>query len=231
MRRSLVVVLATASALILFAAPAAADEPEVMGAPVPAPVTSPPPATSPAPYVLQPAEPARTQKRWYGWQTLTADGVSLSLVYAIASANAKSDNASLLLLPLGTYLLVPPIIHLAHERYGAAAGSFGLRLGLPLGGALLGGVLASSGNKSNGGYGALAGAALGMVIGVGGAIAIDAAVLSREEVKPDASSRLASEVRTAQTQRAAPPPYRVKVMPVLGPRLEGGIDVGLGAIF
>jgi hypothetical protein len=52
---------------------------------------------------------AEPERRWYGWQLITTDS-----------------------------LAAPAVIHIAHGRAGIAAASFGLRLGLPSAGVLLG---------------------------------------------------------------------------------------------
>lgn len=135
------------------------------------------------------------------------------------------DRGGVLLAAVGSYLLVPPIIHLAHGRPGIAAASFGLRLGVPLGGALFG-VGASSGCGD--GYCRLAGAALGFVVGVVAASAIDAGALSNEKVDDGTTS----EDSAAAPARVRPPaPRAIALTPLGGPRREGGFDVGLGGAF
>jgi hypothetical protein len=123
---------------------------------------------------------------WYGWQTLVADGASLALfVGGVSSTSSRSSStAGLLLLgSLATYSLGGPIVHLAHSRPGAALGSFGLRWGMPSVAALFGVGLgyASCGRSSEGLCVGLYGL-LGLTLGTIGAIAIDSAVLAREQV-------------------------------------------------
>jgi hypothetical protein len=123
---------------------------------------------------------------WYGWQTLVADGASLALfVGGVSSASGRSSSTTGLLLlgSLATYSLGGPIVHLAHSRPGAALGSFGLRWGMPSLAALFGVGLgyASCGRNSDGVCVGLYGL-LGLTLGTIGAIAVDSAVLAREQV-------------------------------------------------
>lgn len=72
---------------------------------------------------------------WYGWQTLTTDGLALTgLVVAGTLSDSDHQSAPQIagLTSLSTYMLGAPIIHAVHGNWGAAAGSLGLRT-LPLG--------------------------------------------------------------------------------------------------
>ena len=64
---------------------------------------------------------------WYGWQTLTTDALSVGLV-VVGSSNGSSGVA---LLGVGTYLAGGPVVHAAHHRPNAIAGSLGLRVAAP----------------------------------------------------------------------------------------------------
>lgn len=61
-----------------------------------------------------------TELRWYGHQNLLADGVGIGLL-AVHPA-----------LGVGTVVLGSPVVHLVHERPGAAAASLTLRLVVPI---------------------------------------------------------------------------------------------------
>ncbi|MCA9642971.1 MAG: hypothetical protein H6718_07935 [Polyangiaceae bacterium] len=110
---------------------------------------------------LTPAEP-EMETVSYGWQTLTADGLT-----AVATVTTGGVGA------VG-YFFAVPIIHLAHGRAGAALASFGFRSVLPIGFAL--GAIALD-NGGDHGYGP---PLLGAIAGVATAIALDAAWLARE---------------------------------------------------
>jgi hypothetical protein len=81
-------------------------------------------AEAPKPTVeLKP--PAET--RWYGWQTLAVDAVAVSsFAYGV-----EYERGELILGSLAVFVVVPPIVHLAHDRLGAAGGSLFLRLAVP----------------------------------------------------------------------------------------------------
>jgi hypothetical protein len=129
------------------AAPAAAPEahepppewPSVLVEPQPSSVGATPPVDSPP---IQPAE--RGMGKWYGWQILSLDALTLSLTAAGVHLDNNGSNYGTQLFALGAlgYAFGSPAIHLAHGRTGYAVGSLSLRVVLPLMGAFVG---ASSG--------------------------------------------------------------------------------------
>lgn len=167
-------------------------------------------------------DPRGTKKRWYGWQTLMADGASLLVVPVVGGVilpKGEHDDA-IALAAVGGYALAPGAIHLAHGRPGAAAASVGLRVGMPITGGLLG-LAVSKGNCHTELCG-LDGAVLGFALGAVGAIAIDAAALSRETVEEEDGK---------PTSASASRPKAITLTPSGGPRKEGGFDVGVAAVF
>lgn len=98
---------------------------------------------------------------WYGWQTLLSDGSAVGLwVLAVVLDDAKyttsgwsqtDQTLSNLALAMGfaAYGLGAPAIHLAHVQTEKAWSSFALRLGLPVAGALAGGLIANAGCSSH----------------------------------------------------------------------------------
>jgi hypothetical protein len=107
---------------------------------------------------------------------LILDGIALGLVVV----GASGESGEVAVLGVGTYLLGPPIAHAAHGNGGRAWGSFGLRLGMPVGGALVG-----AGNKDS-----VEGLLAGFTLGYLGAVVIDAAALAWE--RPPAATSVAS---------------------------------------
>lgn len=126
------------------------------------------------------------RRRWYGWQTLIADGISLTTIVVGASLESDSTrgpgSASTSLLWLGFlgYEVAPAVVHAAHRNPGRAFASMGIRLGMPLAGAFLGASLASDCNRNLCEAG---GAGIGVMLGMAGAMAIDAAVFSYDDAK------------------------------------------------
>lgn len=151
-----------------------------------------------------PAPPA-TEQRWYGWQTLISDGASLLLV-SMASQNRKESiqNVTFGLAAAGI-TLGAPIIHWSHGHVGKGFASLGIRLGMPTMGMLF---LANgiSGNRSDD-RSILLGVLL-LAAWLPTSIAVDAAVLAREEV----------------------PVSRVSLVPLVAPT-HGGGTLGLGGTF
>jgi hypothetical protein len=155
------------------------------------------------------AEDARLgpRRHWYGWQTLAADGASLAaltLVVALSTQDRSRNVGNLSGLAwfgaLG-YELAPGIIHFVHRNPGRGFASMGLRLGLPLAGAFLG---ASAASGCSGGFACEAGGVgLGALVGMTGAIAIDAAVLAYDDAPATGSRGLSLTPLVSVTQRQA----------------------------
>jgi hypothetical protein len=131
-------------------------------------------------------EPRHVQ-RWYGWQTLLTDGGALVLLATGAQSN--DPNSTILEASLATYVLGGPVVHLAHGRLAPAGTSLLLRIGLPMGGLGLGLFAGGCSLDACSSPGTLV---AGMAVGVISAIAVDAGVLSYEDVEVPASSVPAS---------------------------------------
>ncbi len=126
--------------------------------------------------------------RWYGWETLVADGVDVAAFLGgvkLSSQRSGGDSTGSALAWFGLlgYELAPGFVHFVHRNPGRGFASFGLRLGLPLAGAFIGLALASGCNRS---LCEASGGGAGILLGMGGAVAIDAAVLAYEDPKPAA---------------------------------------------
>lgn len=128
-------------------------------------------------------EPARrseaSSREWYGWQILTSDATTL-VTTTLLLGSMNDESYGQLNFAAG-YLVGGPTIHVAHGNYATAFGSLLLRAGLPTAGGLIG--CAAYGH--NGEFlGCLPGAALGLMLGMGGAIALDTCVLAYGDEKP-----------------------------------------------
>ena len=153
------------------AAPAAAPEPEAEPMPEAAA-----PAARPT---MAPARPDR-ESYWYGWQTLTADGLSVATMFAGAALHSEG----VAWFGVGGYFLGAPVVHVVQGRVGAGFGSLGLRVGAPVVGAIIG--YAAAGPCSSSENAQLFGcvfhgwgeAIIGGLIGATGAVALDAALLA-----------------------------------------------------
>lgn len=81
-------------------------------------------------------KPKRPAQRWYGWQTFAADGAVLALGAAAVPLGAHAPYwpaEALGYTAAATYTLGAPVVHLVQGQPLKAAGSLGLRVGLPLG--------------------------------------------------------------------------------------------------
>jgi hypothetical protein len=132
------------------------------------------------------------QTRWYGWQTLAADGASMALIATSAVLSREFDHPATPLpatIGLFSYFFAAPFIHQTHDRGGAALGSLGLRFLLPVVGGL---TTMATVSCDGGGHAAGAMYCLGSTFGagaLGGAVVasgLDAAFLGRERVTPGA---------------------------------------------
>jgi hypothetical protein len=145
-----------------------------------APVQAAPPGMTPAVDPAMPPAPsdATIAQPSYRAQLALADAavVGVSLLGSLSA-----NNNAVPTLVIGTYLLGSPAIHLAHDHGSRAVASLGLRLGLPLLGAMLGAGAACGGRSSCGTDAAIAVPAIGAVAGVLAASAIDLVYLGRED--------------------------------------------------
>lgn len=192
-----------------------------------------PPASQPA-HLEEPTAPrGKEEAKWYGYQTLIVDGASLGLVLggaAMAShssgssgssrSNSGGDSGGSVALAGGIgYLLGAPIVHWMHGRIGPGFGSLGLRVGLPLSGLFWGAIIGSAADsRHDDGIGA--GAAIGFVAGIGGAMLLDAALLAYE--KPSEREKEAYEEAKAK--------HPIRWLPNLSPQ-KAGATVGVSGVF
>jgi hypothetical protein len=148
--------------------------------------------------------PAAPRTTWYGWETLlsdasvqvlgTAAGLAADAGYGSGTRQSYVTGAQVLIgAAVVVYGLGGPVVHLANGHAGKAAGSLGLRLALPVVGALAGLLLAratcQSGGEGDVPCDAIAGV-FGFFGGIAAAVAIDAAVLARGPAEPATRSRL-----------------------------------------
>jgi hypothetical protein len=182
-------------------------------------VVAPPPAV-----VEGRLAPKKEEEEWYGYQTLIVDAASLGLMIGGAAMAARSNGSgdaggTVALTGAVGYVLGAPVVHWMHGRIGPGFGSLGLRVGLPLTCMFWGAVIgAASGSRDDDAVGA--GAALGFVGGMAGAIILDAALLAYE--KPSEKEKEAYESAQAK--------HPVRWIPTLAPQKEGA-TVGISGMF
>jgi hypothetical protein len=126
-----------------------------------------------------PIERVEMRERWYGWQVLPIDAAAAALIASGASRGLEGRGLQATVLGFGLFELGSPIVHIAHDNWTAAGGSLMLRLTLPV----LGAALAS--DAACGPSDVFCGARAGAWLGAGAAIAIDAAILGREQARVD----------------------------------------------
>ena len=128
-------------------------------------------------------EQSARRSRWYGWQTLIADAPSVTAFLAGVSmaGNGNRGGSTLAWAGILGYELAPSIVHFSHGNPGRGFASLGIRFGMPLAGAFIGASLASGCNRS---LCEASGIGVGALLGMGGAIAIDAAVLAYDDPRP-----------------------------------------------
>ena len=113
---------------------------------------------------------------------LATDAAAFALLVPAAVAGAQNNDMaaeSLVYTAFGSYVMGAPIVHAAHGNWGRAFGSLGLRVAAPILGAFLG---AAMEDCSGGDFCGAAGGVVGLAVGAGTAIALDAAVIARETV-------------------------------------------------
>jgi hypothetical protein len=177
--------LALATATLWIACSSRADEDDYT--PAPHRVVS--EAPRPVPVAVAAPIQVETRSQWYGWQTLSTDGAALG-VLTLGGALVDNDNSesgravigSFVGLGAGAYVFGGPIVHAAHQNWGAAAASLGLRVGLPLMGILIGSAVDSCGANNDSDLCGAVGPGFGLLLGISAAIAIDAGALGYEQV-------------------------------------------------
>ena len=99
----------------------------------------PPQATvvRPEPVRDQPSAAGRTHEHWYGSHTLVADAIPASLFLLAIPVDNDSETGFWAAGAL-TFAVGAPSVHVAHGRPGAALGSLGLRLSVPIVGMFFG---------------------------------------------------------------------------------------------
>ncbi len=141
------------------------------------------------------ADDAAAPRRWYGWQTLVTDGAGVVLIAASSVPEGHHSYrvaSGLVGAGLTTLVLGAPVVHAAHGRWGAAAGSLALRTLLP---ALA--YVALNEPCS----GECSGPLLLAVLAVTAPVALDAAALSWETTPASTDP----SGRARQSRRASPP--------------------------
>jgi hypothetical protein len=136
----------------------------------------------------------RMQPRWYGWQTLVSDAASIA-TFAGGVALGGVPGNYLMGTAVAGYALGGPIVHFAHKNPGRGMASFGLRVPLPI---LLGAGTVALVCRGGGGDFCGVVAIPGGLLGIGLAIALDAAALARDSV-PVEPGREASTLRLSPT--------------------------------
>jgi hypothetical protein len=141
------------------------------------------------PYAPYPPPVQVTREVSYAHQTLISDGLAGALI--IAGALQKDPYGAVVLVAFGAdvYALGAPIVHFANRQFGAGFKSLGVRLGLPLLGAMLGNQVGPKDAVKCGGDPSCSdsedstlGVLVGASVGVLAAVAIDARYFARKRV-------------------------------------------------
>ena len=183
--------------------PPAAPEPSP-APPQPVPAVTVPPAAAAPPAAVQSVHPGlgdETPSRWYGWQTLAADGMSLALTVgsiALAGSGGEEPSSALGWGALGTYVLGGPILHFVHENPGRGFASLGMRVVGPIALGVIGAAAEDCANHG-GDFCGLGGAVVGATMGIVAAITIDAAVFAYDD--PPEGAALAPRFRLGLSPR------------------------------
>ena len=214
--------LALACALGSLAVSARAQEireqPGVTILPAPSPREPPPPAALEPPQTptppeqpttavpladLAPRPPLRRAHRWYGYQTLIADGAMV----ALGSVGLALKEPTLTTVGTAGYFLGGPVLHWAHGRAGTGFADLGLRVAFPIGGLIVGALVGAIAAPKNGSADKdastiLVATGIGAAAGLVAAVVFDAAILAEETVHVEPG-----EARQRPDLRA--PPHRV----------------------
>jgi hypothetical protein len=152
-------------------------------------------------YDVHPSEPP-TETRWYGWQNGLVDAATIGLM--VEGVNTNSGGAGWI--GLVGWAIGSPIVHIAHERGGAAIASLGMRVGFPFLGGVIGSASCSNGHQEDG-WGCFGAVAGGVLFGGVIAMIVDDAALAHETVKKEPEpwvTPTASIVRAPDGKSATP---------------------------
>ncbi|MES1184562.1 MAG: hypothetical protein ABUL60_12155 [Myxococcales bacterium] len=183
--------------------PPAAPEPSP-APPQPAPAVATPPPVAARPAAVQSVHPGlgdETPSRWYGWQTLAADGMAVALTVgsiALAGSGGEEPSSALGWGALGTYVLGAPVLHFVHENPGRGFASLGMRVVGPIALGVLGAAAEDCANHG-GEFCGVGGAVVGATMGIVAAITIDAAVFAYDD--PPEGAALAPRFRLGLSPR------------------------------
>jgi hypothetical protein len=153
-----------------------------------------------------PAEPADTGS--YRLQTALCDVAAIGLFTIAANSNGNAAGS----LGLGMYIAGAPVVHLYHHHNARALASVALRVGLPILGGLVGSALSSgqcTGDDCD--LAGLAGALLGVSVGMVAASAIDIGYLSRGEDAPPQTQPALAPMQSPSVPIAPAEPHQVRV--------------------
>jgi hypothetical protein len=122
----------------------------------------------------EPPKPAR--REWYGGQTILADSLSVS-TFVVGSG---TSSAALVSTGFLGYMLATPIVHWSHGHVGRGFASLGMRLGAVVGigyGAMLyfQSMPSEAGSGSSGSSSGSSSGTIGLLLGLGGVVALLAA--------------------------------------------------------
>lgn len=142
------------------------------------------------------------EDEWYGWQIMPVDAVSLGVMtYTIVWRHPSTRvNNSLGYASLAGYTFGAPIVHLAHGQWWRASGSLGLRLGLPMLGALTASAIIGDTGNAETGYFDLPWLVVGAGVGVLSAMALDAAFLAHKPTSPQKNTGSQTQLLQLQWQ-------------------------------
>jgi hypothetical protein len=135
-----------------------------------------PAAAGGPPGLIEPNAPT-TRTVHYGYQTFIADALWIGGSMVLAKADDGGGGGELIALG---YYGGGPAVHLLHHNRSAAAKSLGLRVLLPVAGAVAGLVL--SGDRGDDGFEAMYDAMIGFAAGAVTAMVVDWTVLSKQSV-------------------------------------------------
>ena len=177
--------------------------------------------------ISTPPEPPKAATSWYGYQTLSTDGIALALLAPAAFSKSSATQQGFGVGSLTMYGVGAPLVHMSHGNIGRGLADLAIRAGAPivfgLIGAAIGGATYHQPSSCPAStcldfgmghaFAEIGGAVYGGMAGIGTAVAVDALGLAREPAKG----------RDFADEHAAPPPAPTtsKIEPAFGISPEG----------
>ncbi|HEY8087847.1 MAG TPA: hypothetical protein VIF09_08380 [Polyangiaceae bacterium] len=185
-----------------------------------------------------PPDPPKAATSWYGYQTLSTDGIALALLVPAAFSKSSPTAQGFGVGSVTMYGVGAPLVHMSHGNIGRGFADLAIRAGVPVVFGFIGAAIGGASYRppppcaqsmcfnfgSSRSFAEIGGAVWGGMAGIGTAVAVDAIWLAREPAK-------AGDLGDDHVAPPPPPPT-AKLEPAFGvaPEGQGGARATVGVL-